>query len=864
MLAQQQSIHFEFPTATSFILQFPEKHKHGESTSVDQSSDILIELQQFSTVYQLNYTSCGRQFKWFDCYLMQPQQQQITLIKSPKLAGQSILSLPLSLQTQGINQTKQKLKQLHQKAGGSGCLLQKCESSQSLHGTNAKKQQSKQKVLNENSLSPSQKQGSLQRTGKHNRQSTTVNFNISNSVTKNQHHKHQKSLSPTNNKSNVKQQQQNHVLRMSSERVKSTENQSIEIIQKTSKNAQNEGNSIEKEKRTTQHIRISPQKQFIVQPSITSQTSPQEQFKKQSMKLSLKNPYSTKSNNVILEQDDYLLPNSSQSSEAQDYSLKKDYKKMINHNQNMKGQLIHQAPKDSEESVNKGFLTDRQQASCNEIENHIMMDTQQRQKKTKGISYTRNAQELKKLLLETGVIGNLGLTSSLATAAAGMISSTQDTQYLKNIDLSKTGQNTHQSQTAKVKHSEIFSFSARNKTGINKVSHHHHHKSSEKISTCILENKMMNSKAQHKRMQSQLENSVQTQKPMINGLFQTLDKNMEMGNYPSSTQNNQQQQHKLRDFILKDDEESNHQQYNHYLDDQVIFKSKRQSPKSTSHHQNIPSKRSPSNYLNNKEDVSSSNINFPFTETEQLIYRNESKQNHQYSGSVIDVQKKQRVLNRCWTAHGDISTERENNKENFFLKDADSNINFYQQPQIQFENSQIDSVGGAPVIPFTFQIQNNQNLSSQKQSQQNQNFIKRQSGISSQSKNTCFTYNQAQSPITRYPFSSMISDENTIPNRINQQKYSLGDMKELEIMKFKMIAFVKTYQNEFQKMKLQMNELSQENKSLKRKLNHMSMRRTSVTSNKTSQSTSIAVSKAGYILQNPTCLTSAHTSQINL
>lgn len=45
-------------------------------------------------------------------------------------------------------------------------------------------------------------------------------------------------------------------------------------------------------------------------------------------------------------------------------------------------------------------------------------------KKTKGISYTRNAQELKKLLLETGVIGNLGLTSSLATAAAGMISQT--------------------------------------------------------------------------------------------------------------------------------------------------------------------------------------------------------------------------------------------------------------------------------------------------------------------------------------------------------------------------------------------------------------------------------------------------------
>lgn len=49
---------------------------------------------------------------------------------------------------------------------------------------------------------------------------------------------------------------------------------------------------------------------------------------------------------------------------------------------------------------------------------------------------------MKKLLLETGVIGNLGLTSSLATAAAGMISSTQDTLFIKNIDVSKNGYNT--------------------------------------------------------------------------------------------------------------------------------------------------------------------------------------------------------------------------------------------------------------------------------------------------------------------------------------------------------------------------------------------------------------------------------------
>ena len=40
---------------------------------------------------------------------------------------------------------------------------------------------------------------------------------------------------------------------------------------------------------------------------------------------------------------------------------------------------------------------------------------------------------------------------------------------------------------------------------------------------------------------------------------------------------------------------------------------------------------------------------------------------------------------------------------------------------------------------------------------------------------------------------------------------SAVDARELEILKFKMIAFVKTYQNEFQKMKLQMHELQNEN-----------------------------------------------------
>lgn len=65
---------------------------------------------------------------------------------------------------------------------------------------------------------------------------------------------------------------------------------------------------------------------------------------------------------------------------------------------------------------------------------------------------------------------------------------------MKNNDTSKNGYNTQKSnQTTKVKSGEVFSFSARNKTGMNKVSHHH--KSSEKVSTCILENKMMISKA---------------------------------------------------------------------------------------------------------------------------------------------------------------------------------------------------------------------------------------------------------------------------------------------------------------------------------------------------------------------------------
>ena len=46
-----------------------------------------------------------------------------------------------------------------------------------------------------------------------------------------------------------------------------------------------------------------------------------------------------------------------------------------------------------------------------------------------------------------------------------------------------------------------------------------------------------------------------------------------------------------------------------------------------------------------------------------------------------------------------------------------------------------------------------------------------------------------------------------------------------------MIAFVKTYENEFRKMKLEMNEIKAENKDLKQKLNSFQKRKSSVTSN---------------------------------
>jgi hypothetical protein len=54
---------------------------------------------------------------------------------------------------------------------------------------------------------------------------------------------------------------------------------------------------------------------------------------------------------------------------------------------------------------------------------------------------------------------------------------------------------------------------------------------------------------------------------------------------------------------------------------------------------------------------------------------------------------------------------------------------------------------------------------------------------------------------------SILSNDNKSNN-----EHSNLDTKELEILKFKMIAFVMTYENEMRKMKEKMNEVMEENK----------------------------------------------------
>ena len=70
------------------------------------------------------------------------------------------------------------------------------------------------------------------------------------------------------------------------------------------------------------------------------------------------------------------------------------------------------------------------------------------------------------------------------------------------------------------------------------------------------------------------------------------------------------------------------------------------------------------------------------------------------------------------------------------------------------------------------------------------------------------------------------------------------NMKELEILKFKMIAFVKTYENELRKMKMEMNEVKAENKMLKNKLNSFQKRKSSnsVSTNQNSHHASVVKS----------------------
>eukprot|EP00347_Sterkiella_histriomuscorum_P023395 403334798 len=825
------------------------------------------------------------------------QQQLKILAKSPKPMPQNLINIPLSLKSSQNNQAQLKFKQLQQKA--SGILMQKCESHQSLlqyHSATNQKTASKQKVQGttaskqekqNGSLSPCDKnEKSQSRTNKHNRQSSMINFNVINNIGSNQHQmiyqNSQKSLSPINKVNDHTGSKYQTQSRQNNERVKSLDSNSLETIQRGMTRGQHQNMmDQDKENRAAQLIRVSPQKQFFVQPCLTQQTSPQEMFRKHSTRIQLKNPHKT-NQNLILEQEDYQLPQNSQEyeDELQQYSLKKDYQTLVHHNHKMSkdNQSVGKYPRESEESINRGFLTDRQQASNQEIQN-MVLDMQPQHKKTKGISYTRNAQELKKLLLETGVIGNLGLTSSLATAAAGMISQTQDTLFIKNNDITtKTTKNPHKSQTSKVKSGEVFSFSSKGKSSKNITDKY---KKQEVMNTCLMENQMLMKKGQHHRLQSQLENSVQTQKITKNSLYQTLDQNQDHAIFPSSTQN------KLREFILKDDEETPHKQYQNFIDDQVIYNTKRlsKSPQNIQGFHNIgmASRRSPSSQVALKED-SQSNINFPFTETEQFIHRAENKRTLMYSGSVVDIQNQhqQKQMNRCWTAHGDISTERDRQKQYVLLEFNGNNGN--QQDIRQYsDNSHIDSMGGAP-ISVKGLIKNNHHAQSHIMMQ------KRQSCNSSHSKNTCFTYNQQaqhppQSPMNKYHFSSMISDENQHPNKmlsstIPQTKTSIQNSemtsKELEILKFKMIAFVKTYENEFQKMKMQMKDMQQENQQLKKKLKSVQSRRMSASTSTAAphhhnSQYSLSINK---VVQNHhgghqtshtganTCLTSVQTSQI--
>lgn len=109
---------------------------------------------------------------------------------------------------------------------------------------------------------------------------------------------------------------------------------------------------------------------------------------------------------------------------------------------------------------------------------------------------------------------------------------------------------------------------------------------------------------------------------------------------------------------------------------------------------------------------------------------------------------------------------------------------------------------------------------------------KRSSGISAASKNTCFEYAKNISP------RSQISEARPASRDAKQDM----NAKELEILKFKMIAFVKTYENQFRKMKMEMTDIKAENKMLKSKLRSFEKRKSSnsLSTNQNSQHASIA------------------------
>mmetsp|Transcript_14627 Transcript_14627/g.14252 ORF Transcript_14627/g.14252 Transcript_14627/m.14252 type:complete len:177 (+) Transcript_14627:1963-2493(+) len=85
--------------------------------------------------------------------------------------------------------------------------------------------------------------------------------------------------------------------------------------------------------------------------------------------------------------------------------------------------------------------------------------------------------------------------------------------------------------------------------------------------------------------------------------------------------------------------------------------------------------------------------------------------------------------------------------------------------------------------------------------------------------------NNMLSPGVASTFQQYMQTVEANPLKVRQSSQGTLEMKELEIVKFKMIAFVKTYEMEFRKMKATISELEGENKNLKKKMYHMQKRK---------------------------------------